>query len=123
MTPVLSPRFVVATCLGFCAALFAGQACTVPNPDHCLHKDFDSNAWCAENQEGRPYCSPCEGENNGCVATEPTESECPSYSVPPADEGTETGTDGGSESDTGDGGGTDGGGETTSGPDTGTGGA
>lgn len=89
------------------AAALAGaiaSACRVPNEDHCLHKATDSNAWCAENEEGRDFCSPCEAENHGCVKEEPSEKECPEYTVPPLEEtGTEsgTGTDTGTDTGTG----------------------
>ena len=75
-------------------AISTALSCRVPNVDHCLHRAADSNAWCAEVDEDRPFCSPCVGENFGCVKSEPTEDECPEYTVPPEETGTdESGTD------------------------------
>ena len=62
----------------FAAAALA--ACRLPNPDHCVHKDVDSDAWCAENTPARPHCSPCASEDHGCVATPPGPDDCPTYS-------------------------------------------
>ncbi|PCC68113.1 hypothetical protein SAMN02745121_04542 [Nannocystis exedens] len=58
---------------------FAVGACRIPNPDHCVHKDVDSDAWCAENSPARPFCSPCEAEGHGCVAAAPDPEACPAY--------------------------------------------
>lgn len=58
-------------------ALLAG--CRLPNPDHCVHKHVDSDAWCARNAPDRPYCSPCVEEEHGCVAARPDPDECPAY--------------------------------------------
>lgn len=78
--------------LGLAAAGLA-QACTLPNPDHCLHRAIDSNAWCAGQDAERPFCSPCAADFNGCVAEEPTPESCPSYSAPAPDTGSDSGTD------------------------------
>lgn len=75
--------------------------CRLPNEDHCLHKDEDANAWCARRDADRPFCSPCEGEQQGCVATEPTEASCPEYTSPGTDTGTDDGTDTGTSSESG----------------------
>lgn len=96
-----------ALLLGAVVGVVGLPACLLPNPDHCIHKAPDANAWCASVYDDRPYCSPCAAENNGCVAEEPTETSCPSYTAPPLDTGTdtdtgedETGTDTGTETDT-----------------------
>lgn len=76
----------------------AFAACTLPNPDHCLHRSADANAWCAEHEPALPFCSPCAAENHGCVADSPTSAECPEYSAEPLE--SESDTDGdGSDSD------------------------
>ncbi len=80
--------------------LLALVACRLPNEDHCLHKDVDANGWCAQQDPDRPFCSPCAEDRNGCVATEPTEESCPSYTSPGTDTGTDTDTDTGAESGT-----------------------
>lgn len=59
-------------------ALVTG-ACRLPNPDHCVHKDVGSDAWCAAHSPERPYCSPCAAEAHGCVAAPPTAEACPAY--------------------------------------------
>jgi hypothetical protein len=58
------------------------QACRVDNPDHCLHKDADPHAWCEAAVPGQPFCSPCEGDDHGCVVEEPSEKACPAYEPP-----------------------------------------
>lgn len=60
-------------------AILALAACRLPNPDHCVHKHVDSDAWCARDQPERPFCSPCAEERHGCVAAAPAEDECPAY--------------------------------------------
>lgn len=92
-------RGAVLAAVALGSALGWAAACTVPNTDHCLHKDFDSNAWCGEHVPDRPFCSPCDGEEHGCVAQEPTAEECPEYAGPGA--GTGTGPDSGTDSGTG----------------------
>ncbi|MDC0716067.1 hypothetical protein [Nannocystis bainbridge] len=72
----------------FVLAFLAG-ACRIPNPDHCVHRDVHSDAWCADNSPARPYCSPCVAEGHGCVADPPDSDDCPAY----APDGT-TGTTG-----------------------------
>ena len=81
-------------------AALALLGCRLPNEDHCLHKDEDANAWCAQRDADRPFCSPCEIEQQGCVQAEPTEDSCPDYTSPGTDTvtGTDTGTDTGTES-------------------------
>lgn len=74
-----------------CGLAFA--ACTLPNPDHCLHRSADANAWCAEHQPTRPFCSPCAAENYGCVAESPSSSECPEYTGEPLESESESDTD------------------------------
>jgi hypothetical protein len=63
----------------------AFAACTLPNPDHCLHRSADANAWCAEHEPTRPFCSPCVAENHGCVTESPTPAECPEYTAEPVE--------------------------------------
>jgi hypothetical protein len=79
------------------ATLGITHGCVVPNPDHCLHRAIDANAWCAETFDDRTFCSPCVGDNFGCVGTEPTAEECPSYSPSAPSGGSDTGTTGTSE--------------------------
>lgn len=69
----------------------AASACELPNPDHCINRSSDANAWCAERDPAFAYCSPCYEFNAGCVAREPTPERCPAYGQP-AQTGTETGT-------------------------------
>lgn len=54
-------------------------ACEVQNRDHCLHKSATPNAWCAEQEPGYEFCSPCADadERHGCVAEEPA--DCDMY--------------------------------------------
>lgn len=61
------------------AALAGGAlgACRDINPDHCLHKAEDADAWCSVNTTGTPFCSPCVADNHGCVADPPGEDGCP----------------------------------------------
>jgi hypothetical protein len=59
--------------------------CTLPNPDHCLHRSADANAWCAEHEPARPYCSPCTAEHHGCVVESPMTTECPEYTAEPVE--------------------------------------
>ena len=82
----------LALVLGFGSG-FVAAACTLPNPDHCLHRSADGNAWCAENQPELPFCSPCAGENHGCVAEAPTSSECPEYTAEPVESESDSQTD------------------------------
>ena len=61
--------------------------CRVDNTDHCLHKASDPHAWCVEELGSeRPYCSPCEAEDHGCVGQEPSRKDCPAYTPPPPGE-------------------------------------
>ena len=100
--------FVTASVAGWIGANLSG--CVLRNPDHCFNLAADTNAWCADAHPEQPFCSPCEAENNGCVAEEPSEDECPEYSAQPPDTGTDTGTGtgetGGTGTDTGESGGT-----------------
>ena len=91
---------LLSLALGLGLAL-GGASCILPNPDHCLHKAVDTNAWCAEAHPDRPWCSPCEATHNGCVAEEPSPESCPEYSAsPPADTGTDSDSDSDSDSGT-----------------------
>ncbi|WAS96963.1 hypothetical protein [Nannocystis punicea] len=74
-------------------ALAAG-ACRIPNPDHCVHKDVHSDAWCADNSPERPWCSPCVADGNGCVKTQPDPDACPSYEPDTTTGDDTTGTEG-----------------------------
>ena len=87
----MTRRLVLAAC-GVGGMILAGLSCRVPNTDHCLHKAIDANLWCSVEDEDRPFCSPCEGEDHGCVETEPTASDCPQYSASPSETGDDTGT-------------------------------
>lgn len=92
LRPVL--RAVIPAALGLALAL-AG-ACRISNEDHCVHKALEADAWCAENVAGRPFCSPCEADQHGCVAEQPDDADCPGYtpdSYHPTDSG-ETGATG-----------------------------
>lgn len=77
------------------AGLVLLAACRLPNPEHCVHKHVDSDAWCAAHVEGRPFCSPCVAEGHGCVADAPDEAACPAY------EPDSTGDDSGASSSSG----------------------
>lgn len=70
-------RAVLPAALGLALAL-AG-ACRISNEDHCVHKALEADAWCAENVKDRPFCSPCEAEQHGCVAAQPDDADCPEY--------------------------------------------
>jgi hypothetical protein len=85
--------------LGFGVGLSLG-ACILPNPNHCQNIAINPNAWCGSIYPDEPYCSPCEANNNGCVADEPDRDDCPAYTVPAPGTGTGTGTESGT--DTGD---------------------
>jgi hypothetical protein len=76
------------------------SACVLQNPNHCWNLALDPNVWCsARFGEEQPYCSPCTAENYGCVSAEPSETECPEYSLRP---NTETETESGAtETDSG----------------------
>jgi hypothetical protein len=54
--------------------------CEVSNEDHCAHKAIESDAWCAEAVPDKPFCSPCEAAEHGCVAEQPNAASCPRYS-------------------------------------------
>jgi len=53
--------------------------CEVSNEDHCVHKAIESDAWCAAQVPGKPFCSPCAAEQHGCVAEQPSAAGCPRY--------------------------------------------
>lgn len=102
MIGLRSHVLALALLIGFGLGLGA-SACVLPNPNHCQNLAVDPNAWCSAYYEDRPYCSPCEADNNGCVGEEPSEDECPAYTPrPETDSGEETETDSGEESETGD---------------------
>lgn len=130
---IINPRsrlLVSAVLVGFGFGL-AANACLLPNPDHCQNLALDPNAWCrAHHGEQRPYCSPCEADDNGCVSAEPSKAECPGYSPLPSEESdSETETDSGesgqddseAETDSGESGGDDSEAETDSGDESETG--
>jgi hypothetical protein len=73
--PSLAVLAVFATLVG----LTLGVACRISNEDHCVHKAIDSDAWCAEEVPGKPFCSPCEAAEHGCVAARPDDEDCPEY--------------------------------------------
>jgi len=60
-------------------ALLLGLACEVSNEDHCVHRAIESDAWCAAEVPGKPFCSPCVAEEHGCVAEQPSKASCPRY--------------------------------------------
>lgn len=82
MSPALTCLFgqlQAFVCAGTVVAVFgilSASACRTENPDHCLHKAEDADAWCTIEHTGVPYCSPCEAEMNGCVAKPPTPEVC-----------------------------------------------
>jgi hypothetical protein len=84
-------RVVLLLSLAFGSGL-AAAACVLPNPEHCLHRSADGNAWCAEHEPGLPFCSPCAAENHGCVAEAPTAAECPEYTAEPVESESDTDT-------------------------------
>lgn len=79
--------------LGLLLGLVVAFGCRISNDDHCVHKAIDSDHWCAENVPDRPFCSPCEAEQHGCVAARPDEDECPAYTP---DDASSSGSDGSS---------------------------
>ena len=93
-----------AFALGLLTSLIG--SCTIANPNHCYNLGIDTNAWCAAVHPEQPYCSPCEADNNGCVADEPDPDDCPAYTAPQESgtgtetAGTETGDTGGTETET-----------------------
>lgn len=93
-----SPALVLVS-LAFGVGLSLG-ACQLPNPNHCQNIAVDANAWCASVYTDEPFCSPCEADNNGCVAAEPKRDDCPAYTAPAAETGTGTGTGTGTDTDT-----------------------
>lgn len=78
VSPGRTPSPLAGT-LALVLGLALGLACHVSNDDHCVHKAIESDAWCAENVPGRPYCSPCVADLHGCVAAPPDADECPAY--------------------------------------------
>lgn len=87
----------VGTLLALVLGLALG-ACRISNEDHCVHKSIDADAWCADNVEGRPFCSPCASSSHGCVAERPDDADCPAYlpddEADPASTGTTAATTG-----------------------------
>lgn len=65
--------------LGLSLGLSPTLACEVSNEDHCLHRAIESDAWCAAEVPGKPFCSPCVAEEHGCVAEQPSKASCPRY--------------------------------------------
>jgi hypothetical protein len=96
-----SPALGLVALLMFGAGVVAG-ACQLANPNHCQNIAIDPNAWCGAVYPDEPFCSPCEADNNGCVADEPNQTDCPAYTVPASETGTDTdtGTDSGDDTDT-----------------------
>ncbi|HFE46153.1 MAG TPA: hypothetical protein ENJ18_11780 [Nannocystis exedens] len=80
-TPTCSfKRIPTVACTGLLLAVLYAlvtSACRSENPNHCLHKAEDADAWCSIEHTGLPYCSPCEAKMNGCVAEPPTAELCP----------------------------------------------
>lgn len=74
------------------ALLLLVLACEVSNEDHCVHKAIESDAWCAAEVPGKPFCSPCVAEQHGCVAKQPSEASCPRYEPDSASAGSSTGS-------------------------------
>ncbi|MEM6293332.1 MAG: hypothetical protein AAGA54_18815 [Myxococcota bacterium] len=66
-----SLRLHLGICVALLAAAAAVSACAIDNPDHCANQDTPGNDWCGARYSARPFCSPCEAENNGCVQYEP----------------------------------------------------
>ena len=91
-------RVGLAACFGLGLGL---GACRLPNRDHCFNAAIDGDAWCAEEDPERPWCSPCayDDAHHGCVAEQPNAEECPLYTSPAVTSGTETGM--GTETETG----------------------
>jgi hypothetical protein len=71
-------------------ALGLAPACEVSNEDHCVHKAIESDAWCADEVPGKPFCSPCAAAEHGCVAEQPSAASCPRYSPDSVATGTST---------------------------------
>ncbi|HEY0136438.1 MAG TPA: hypothetical protein VGB85_20280 [Nannocystis sp.] len=74
-----APSPAVLAVLTALLGLTLGVACRISNEDHCVHKALDSDAWCAEQVPGKPFCSPCEAVDHGCVAARPDDEDCPAY--------------------------------------------
>lgn len=75
--------------------MIAAVACKVSNEDHCVHRAIESDAWCADAEPERPFCSPCVAAHHGCVAERPTPAACPEYtpdSATDADSGSDAST-------------------------------
>jgi hypothetical protein len=89
-------RRVIVLRLVCLLGLALGLACKISNDDHCVHKAIESDAWCAEFDPVRPFCSPCEAVDHGCVADQPDPAECPDYTP---DSLATTGTSGDSTAD------------------------
>jgi hypothetical protein len=101
MTRTNSRALMLLSLFGFGVGASLG-GCTLANPDHCQNIAIDPNAWCASVHPDQPYCSPCEADDNGCVADEPSRDECPAYTAPAPDTSTGSDSDSGDESETSD---------------------
>ncbi len=77
LSPVTRP--FLRRCVRLLVALCLAPGCEVSNEDHCVHKAIESDAWCAEAVPGKPFCSPCEVAEHGCVAEQPSAASCPRY--------------------------------------------
>lgn len=64
---------------GLLLLLVGGPGCEVSNDDHCVHRAIESDAWCASEVPGKPFCSPCAAAEHGCVAEQPSPASCPRY--------------------------------------------
>lgn len=91
MASLRAPGPAVLTVLATFVGLTLGFACRISNEDHCVHKAIDSDAWCAEEVPGKPFCSPCEAVDHGCVATRPDDADCPAYTPDASSGGGESG--------------------------------
>lgn len=67
--------------LGLACGLVLAQSCRIADPEHCLHKASQPDAWCAETWPEAPYCSPClaSSDHNGCVPAQPDPDVRPDY--------------------------------------------
>lgn len=88
---------------------FAASGCIVANPNHCVNRDADGNAWCKAQDAEKPFCNPCSGVNDGCQDTEPQlsnprgENYCFDYVSPGTTSGAPPTTDSGDDGSSTDG--------------------
>ena len=82
-----APTLAVLAIFASLAGLTLGVACRISNEDHCVHKAIDSDAWCAKAVPGKPFCSPCEAVDHGCVAARPDDEDCPAYAPDSSSDG------------------------------------